>query len=137
MFYPQAVTEWSLSLGNYERAFGTSYDMSAAHVVNDYGDPQTGIVDQFGVQMTAIFSPPVGAATLSHVLVDLVDPDATTLADTSLPRGLPDPEEFGSATFTLSFLDGEQVGFVLGDLSSISTPAAPTSWGRLKSAYRN
>jgi len=97
--------------------------------------------DLFQVQTLVSTAPALGEWHLTFLNIDLLDWNASAFSSTELPRRLPALEGFEMATCRLEFWNADETrwGYVSGLLSSSAAfvPANLTTWGRVKSGYRN
>ena len=139
LFYLDAVTQWSLVIGPYTRVPGPAVNLSGIGLWNDVTGLNGEDYDRYELTIPQPYALPVNNAIPSWIVLNLADADATALVDDSLPREFPDIANFETATWRVDFHDsGLQLGGGIGGtLSGVSTPAAVTTWGRMKSQYHD
>ena len=126
--YSNMGTNAHFTIGPYACTGSAS---SAVAIENDfYG------VDEFDFTMYTPTAPPAGTATPGFLQLALSDASGTALASNLLPRPMPDISAWSTRKWSLTFSGGGKYGTVAGQFGSLTTPAATTSWGRIRSFFR-
>ena len=147
VYYVDAVTALAFSVGSYTRPHGPPATTSGIVVADDAdtAPPElTGsgrvaagtLIDYMNVVIPSPGSPPIGSAIATALVLDILDDEAQAFSSDALPRTIT-MDDFETTLWQIQFVDGSTVGFVNGTFDDVTTPAAASTWGRVKSSYRN
>jgi hypothetical protein len=119
------VAQYDFALLSYAVQIG-SFSVTASSgrilVANGF----SGSIDVYGVGSDAIATTPVAGLTPHSSFFELVDASQTAIVSFALPLTPPDPSSFGVRTFSVRFVDADNVSFrATGSLAFLAAVPAP------------
>jgi hypothetical protein len=135
--YTGALTALSFSIGSWSGSGTPAYSFTT--VLDNEPSPVSGVYDQYSAQVQGgISATALGNTTLASLTYTLDDVQGTVFDSKAIPRVFPNLGVFEGKTFTVLLFDLDQLksGYVMATLAGVSTPAQPSTWGRLKALFR-